>query len=119
MLDLLHHFPYLCGRGMVFPLLGSNLFQLDFQKNDRVFPKSSEDEDDAGNDPGLDGGETLGLWAVGLNCVEDVDEHQEDCDKEGHTTRNNLENNPIMIWSFIILKAINECVLLLISAKWS
>ncbi len=47
--------------------------------------KSSEDEENTDNDPGLDGGETLGLGDVGGDGVEDVHQHQEHRDQQGHS----------------------------------
>ena len=44
-------------------------------------PKYKEYTDD---DPGLDGGETLRLGDVGGDGVEDVHQHQEHRDQQGH-----------------------------------
>ena len=44
----------------------------------------AEHEEDAGQHPGLDGGQPLRLRGVCGHCVEDVDEHQEDGDEERH-----------------------------------
>ena len=67
-------------------VLGKALFQLDLEQEDGVFAEGPEDEDDAGDDPGLDGRQALGLGRVRLDRVEDVDQHEEDCHQERHST---------------------------------
>ena len=37
-----------------------------------------------------DGSETLNIRRIRGDIVEDIDQHQEDSDEEGHTARNNL-----------------------------
>ena len=73
-------------------LLGRDLFQLDLEQDDGVLAEGAEHEDDAGDDPRLDGGQALRLRAVGLDRVEDVDQDQEDRHQEGHPTGDHLEN---------------------------
>ncbi len=60
-------------------MLGKALFEFDLEQEDGVLAEGAEDEDDAGDDPGLDGGQALGLRRVGLDRVEDVDEDEKDC----------------------------------------
>ncbi len=71
-------------------LLGRQLLQLDLEQDDGVLSQRAEDEDDAGDDPGLDGRQSLGLGRVGLDGVEDVDQDQEDGHQQGHPTRYHL-----------------------------
>ena len=52
----------------------------------RVLRERAEDEEDAGEHPGLDGGEALGLGRVGGHGVEDVDQDEEEGDQQGHPT---------------------------------
>ena len=52
----------------------------------RVLCERAEDEEDAGEHPGLDGGEALGLGRVGGHGVEDVDQDEEEGDQQGHPT---------------------------------
>ena len=67
-------------------MFGKAFFQFDLEQEDGVLAEGPEDEDDAGDDPGLDGGQALGLGRVGLDRVEDVDQHQEDRHQESHPT---------------------------------
>jgi len=60
-------------------VLGEAFFQLDLEQEDGVLAEGAEDEDDARDDPRLDGSQALGLGWVCLDRVEDVDQHQEDC----------------------------------------
>ena len=50
----------------------------------RVLRECAEDKEDAGEHPGLDGGEPLGLGRVGRHRVEDVDQDEEEGDQQGH-----------------------------------
>ncbi len=68
-------------------MLRKALFQLDLEQEDGVLAEGAEDEDDAGDDPGLDGGQALGFRRVGLDRVEDVDEDKKDCHQKGHATQ--------------------------------
>ena len=76
----------------MFLLLGRDLFQLDLEQDDGVLAEGAKHEDDAGDHPRLDGGQALGLRAVGLDRVEDVDQDEEDRHQEGHPTGDHLEN---------------------------
>jgi hypothetical protein len=67
-------------------MFGKAFFQFDLEQEDGVLAEGPEDEDDAGDDPGLDGGQALGLRRVGLDRVEDVDEDEKDCHQESHST---------------------------------
>ena len=42
--------------------------------------------DDAGHHPGLHSCQTLGLWSVGSDRVEDVDQDEEQGDQQSHPT---------------------------------
>ena len=46
----------------------------------------TEYKEDACEHPDLDGGESLGLGRVGRDVVEDVDQHEEQCDEQRHPT---------------------------------
>ena len=67
-------------------VLGKAFFQLDLEQEDGVFAEGPEDKDYTGDDPGLDGRQALGLGRVRLDRVEDVDQHEEDCHQERHST---------------------------------
>ena len=67
-------------------MLRKALFELDLEQEDGVLAERAEDEDDTGDDPGLDGGQTLGFRRVGLDRVEDVDQDEKDCHQKGHST---------------------------------
>ena len=49
--------------------------------------QSPKHEEDACQHPGLDSGESLRLGSVGGDVVEDVDQHQEQGDQQGHPAR--------------------------------
>ena len=67
-------------------MFGKTFLQFDLEQEDGVLAEGPEDEDDAGDDPGLDGRQTFGLGRVCLDRVEDVDQHQEDRHQKGHPT---------------------------------
>ena len=63
----------------------------DFWNRITFFPSFSEryiteDKEDAREHPYLDGREPLGLGGVGRDVVEDVDQHEEERDQEGHAS---------------------------------
>ena len=64
--------------------------QLEEEEDGRVLQHGTEDEDDAGDHPGLDRGEALCLWRVGLDRVVDVDEDEEEGDQHRHPPRHHL-----------------------------
>lgn len=83
------------------------LTQLHLEQDSRVLHQGGEHEDNAGDHPGLHGGESLSLQirqathkvmgaqhylgGVGLDCIEDVDEHEKDGNEKSHSSRNNLK----------------------------
>ena len=83
------------------------LTQLHLEEDARVLHQGGKDEDNAGDHPGLHGGESLSLQisqadhkvigaqhylgGVGLDCIEDVDEHEKYGDEKSHSSRNNLK----------------------------
>ena len=50
--------------------------------------ESSKDKEDAGDDPGWDGGESFNVGRVCRDVGEDVDQHEEEGHQQGHPTRN-------------------------------
>ena len=64
--------------------------QLHLEEEAGVLDEGAEDEEDADDDPRLDGSETLGLRDVGRDRVEDVHQHQEDCHEQCHPPRHDV-----------------------------
>ena len=60
------------------------------EQNSRVSGKGPEDKEDAGDDPGRDRGQALDIGRVARDVVEDVDQHEEEGDQEGHSPRDDL-----------------------------
>ena len=60
-------------------MFGEAFFKLDLEQEDCVLAEGAKDKDDASDDPRLYGGQPLGLRRVGLDRVEDVDQHQKNC----------------------------------------
>ena len=67
-----------------------HLLQLEEEEDGGILQHRPEDEDDAGDHPGLDGGEALRLGRVGLDRVVDVDEDEEDGHKQRHPAWDDL-----------------------------
>ena len=67
-----------------------HFLQLEEEEDGGILQHRPEDEDDAGDHPGLDGGEALRLGRVGLDRVVDVDEDEEEGDQHGHPARDHL-----------------------------
>ena len=63
------------------------------EQNCCVLRQGGEHEEDAGQHPGLDSRQTLRLRGVGGHVVEDVDQHQEQGDQEGHPAGDNVHGN--------------------------
>ena len=59
------------------------LLRLDDLEDEGVLGQDPEHVDDAGHHPGLHRGQTLRLWSIGGDGVEDVDQHKEQSDKKG------------------------------------
>ncbi len=57
---------------------GLGNLEFHFEQESGVFNEGPEDEEDADDDPGLDGRQPLGLGDVAGDRVEDVDQNQED-----------------------------------------
>ena len=55
--------------------------------------ESTKYKENAGQHPGFYGSQTLSLGCVGGHCVEDVDQHQEQGDQEGHPTRDHVHGD--------------------------
>ena len=55
--------------------------------------QSPKHEEDACQHPGLDSGESLRLGSVGGDVVEDVDQHQEQGDQEGHPSGDDVHGD--------------------------
>ena len=67
-----------------------HLLQFEEEKDCGILQHCSEDKDDAGDHPGLDRSEALGLWRVGLDGVVDVDEDEEEGDQHRHPAGDHL-----------------------------
>ena len=55
-----------------------------------VLKQGQKDKEHAGNHPGCDGGHALHIWGHVGDGVENVGQHEEEGDQEGHPTGNNL-----------------------------
>ena len=66
---------------------GSNLH---FEQKSGVLDEGAEDEQDAYDDPGLDGGQALRLRDVGRDSVENVHQHEEHRHQQRHPAGDNV-----------------------------
>ena len=64
--------------------------ELHLEQEAGVLDEGTEDEEDADDDPRLDGRETLGLRDVGRDRVEDVHQHEEDSHEQRHPPRHDV-----------------------------
>ena len=55
--------------------------------------ESSKNKDDTNDDESLNGSESICLWNLVGDTIEDVDKTEEDSDKDGHPSRNTLWRN--------------------------
>jgi hypothetical protein len=58
-----------------------------------LLDESAEDEENAGQHPGLDSGEPLRFGGVGRHRVEDVHQHQEQGDQQSHPPRDHVHRD--------------------------
>ena len=66
------------------------LFEVEDHSVDHEGP---EHEEDAGQHPHLDGGQSLGLGGVGVDVIEDVDEDKEEGDEERHAAGDDVRGD--------------------------
>lgn len=94
---------------------------LHFEQEPGVLDEGAEDEEDADDDPGLDGSQTLGLGDVGSDCVENVHQHKEHSHQESHATwTEDLKKKKIMsIVGYYLAKLIGSFCFLHAVCTWN